>query len=81
MACFAIRDTVEEYALLNALLHMFVAFKRTWELKLSSVLMSGQLRSAKRLCTLVSTSLPCQTLPLRRSVADRSLSSSCYEQQ
>ena len=38
MACFAIRDTVEEYALLNVLLHMFVAFKRTWELKLSSVL-------------------------------------------
>ena len=29
MACFAIRDTVEEYALLNVLL---------WELKLSSVL-------------------------------------------
>ena len=41
--CYA--DTVEEYALLNALLHMFVGFKRTWELKLSSVLMSGQLRS------------------------------------
>ena len=58
MACFAFRDTVEEYALLNALLHMFVAFKRTWELKLSSVLMSGQLRSATRLCTLVSPSLP-----------------------
>ena len=38
MACFAIRDTVEEYALLNVLLHMFVAFKMTWELKLSSVL-------------------------------------------
>ena len=38
MACFAIRDTVEEYALLNVLLHMFVAFKRTRELKLSSVL-------------------------------------------
>ena len=45
--------------LLNALLHMFVAFKRTWELKLSSVLMSGQLRSATWLCTLVSPSLPC----------------------
>ena len=58
MACFAIRVTVEEYALLNALLHMFVAFKRTWELKLSSVLMGGQLRSATRLCTLVSPSLP-----------------------
>ena len=37
MACFAIRDTVEEYALLNASLHMFVAVNRTWELKLSSV--------------------------------------------
>ena len=28
-------DTVEEYALLSALLHMFVGFKRTWEQKLS----------------------------------------------
>ena len=33
-------------------------FKRTWELKLFSVLMGGQLRSATRLCTLVSPSLP-----------------------
>ena len=46
-------------ALLNALLHMFVAFKRTWELKLFSVLMGGQLLSATWLCTLVSPSLPC----------------------
>ena len=43
---------------MNALLHMFVAFKRTCELKLFSVLMGGQLRSATRLCTLVSPSLP-----------------------
>ena len=62
MVCFAIRVTVEEYALLNALLHMFVAFKRTWELKLFSVLMGGQLRSATRLCTLVSPSLPCASI-------------------
>ena len=31
MAFFAIRDTVEEYALLNASLHMFVAVNRNWE--------------------------------------------------
>ena len=41
--CYA--DTVEEYALLSAVLHMFVGFKRTSKQKLSSVVMSGQLRS------------------------------------
>ena len=36
-------NIVEEYVLLGALLHIFVGLKRTWDQKLSSGLMSGQL--------------------------------------
>ena len=36
-------NIVEEYVLLNALLHFFVGLKRTWDLELSSGQMSRQL--------------------------------------
>eukprot|EP00450_Noctiluca_scintillans_P029453 CAMPEP_0194549464 /NCGR_PEP_ID=MMETSP0253-20130528/95220_1 /TAXON_ID=2966 /ORGANISM="Noctiluca scintillans" /LENGTH=399 /DNA_ID=CAMNT_0039396893 /DNA_START=22 /DNA_END=1219 /DNA_ORIENTATION=- len=39
-------NIVEEYVLLSALLHIFVGLKRTWDQKLSSGLMSGQLNLA-----------------------------------
>ena len=43
--CFVVMDAniVEEYVLLNALLHFFVGLKRTWDLELSSGQMSRQL--------------------------------------
>ena len=39
-------NTLEEYVLLSALLHIFVGLKRTTDQKLSSVLMSGPLNVA-----------------------------------
>ena len=39
-------DIVEEYVLLSVFLHFFVGLKRTWDQKLSSGLMSGQLNLA-----------------------------------
>jgi hypothetical protein len=39
-------NIVEEYILLSALLHVFVALKRTWDMKLKMGIMSGQLNLA-----------------------------------
>jgi len=39
-------NIVEEYILLSALLHVFVALKRTWDMKLKMGVMSGQLNLA-----------------------------------
>merc|ERR1712127_464285 len=39
-------NIVEEYILLSALLHAFVALKRTWDMKLKMGIMSGQLNLA-----------------------------------
>jgi hypothetical protein len=39
-------NIVEEYILLSALLHVFVALKRTWDMKLKLGVMSGQLNLA-----------------------------------
>merc|ERR1712048_1432191 len=39
-------NIVEEYVLLSALLHVFVAMKRTWDSKLAMGLKSGQLNLA-----------------------------------
>merc|ERR1719197_162549 len=39
-------NIVEEYVLLAALLHVFVGLKRTWDMKLSMGLKSGQLNLA-----------------------------------
>merc|ERR1712032_54650 len=39
-------NTVEEYVLLAALLHVFVGLKRTWDMKLTMGLKSGQLNLA-----------------------------------
>jgi hypothetical protein len=39
-------NIVEEYILLSAMLHVFVALKRTWDMKLKMGVMSGQLNLA-----------------------------------
>merc|ERR1719271_261315 len=39
-------NIVEEYVLLSALLHVFVAMKRTWDISLNYTVMSGQLNLA-----------------------------------
>merc|ERR1712025_642556 len=39
-------NIVEEYILLSAVLHVFVALKRTWDMKLKMGIMSGQLNLA-----------------------------------
>merc|ERR1711879_496284 len=39
-------NIVEEYVLLSALLHVFVGLKRTWDMKLTMGVLSGQLNLA-----------------------------------